>query len=712
MPSASDGADDVSLSGDAGASGKNSALYFDPFAAIPMAKSISDRPLLLPTGRKLRHLNGIAIRNLLTQKPNISSSMSVATATPPGRQRGWSTNNKGKSAAQDDDFVAGTWRSPGKISYLESIVAIEEEEGGPSSRGLSHSKSHTDLASAAAGAGSPTHASGDGYFDTVDVAAINNAATGRPATARLRSRSNRGNPLGLESPRLREKRLGEVFTARMVDTFFSLHRAGSAVDEKPIYVSEVIAKSMNPTFQYFDLTLCGPAISRLDAVMVKVWIRSREEIFRLLVEMDIQLKSLQFLGKNLENFAHPLPSNCIVFFLSDGCYASFTDMPPRDVPAPDMWKNPPLVDPNIQPTSSYDSLMKLSTLEDCIYDALSTTAKISSQINNILSSKSSSINLVKKNSEARARRDDVLKALALEKKRLEAAIKHREAFKKSLAARREGTRVERERMQTAERHLEGATQKLERCKEDLAKTRAELEGQRRRIVEDLSSIYPIDPMPNETLGFTIRGLHLPNDNHEEHDEESVAAALGYTAHMVYLLGFYLGQYLRYPIKPLGSNSFLKDPISIIQGPRTFPLWIKGSIYYRFEYGVFLLNKDIEQLLNSRSILVMDLRHTLPNLKYLLLCITTSDKPLPERELPSSPFVRMLRRPSGRSILSSASSPTDSADEASIKSRRKAGRKKMSIHRMHLPEGTVEVERKHAEISPEVTYPVAGKRIDV
>jgi len=66
--------------------------------------------------------------------------------------------------------------------------------------------------------------------------------------------------------------------------------------------------------------------------------------------------------------------------------------------------------------------------------------------------------------------------------------------------------------------------------------------------------------------------------------------------------------------------------------------------YRFEYGVFLLNKDIEmvifdvliffdfarlnyfisQLMVDRELRALDMRHTLPNLKNLLLTLTDGE----------------------------------------------------------------------------------------
>lgn len=36
-------------------------------------------------------------------------------------------------------------------------------------------------------------------------------------------------------------------------------------------------------------------------------------------------------------------------------------------------------------------------------------------------------------------------------------------------------------------------------------------------------------------------------------------------------------------------------ISMMRGPRAFPLYGRGVDRYRFDYGVFLLNKNIEQV---------------------------------------------------------------------------------------------------------------------
>ncbi|KAH9947957.1 hypothetical protein B0H21DRAFT_736282 [Amylocystis lapponica] len=123
-------------------------------------------------------------------------------------------------------------------------------------------------------------------------------------------------------------------------------------------------------------------------------------------------------------------------------------------------------------------------------------------------------------------------------------------------------------------------------------------------------------------------LSLPT--HKEVTEEAVATSLGYAAQVVQLLAAYLGKNLVYPVTCIGSRSLIKDGISAMVGPRMFvPAVFKGVDTYRFEYGVFLLNKDIEMLMSDRNLRALDMRHTLPNLKNLLLTLTVNEiTPIP------------------------------------------------------------------------------------
>lgn len=117
-----------------------------------------------------------------------------------------------------------------------------------------------------------------------------------------------------------------------------------------------------------------------------------------------------------------------------------------------------------------------------------------------------------------------------------------------------------------------------------------------------------------------------------------SSALGYTAQLVSLLATYLGVGLHYSIQVRGSRSAILDTISVMRGPRAFPLYYFGVERYRFEYGVFLLNKNIEQvrrrcsggvrvltrrggqLMYRRGLAMNELKNSLPNLLWLLLVV--------------------------------------------------------------------------------------------
>ncbi|GAB4844084.1 hypothetical protein Ancab_014048 [Ancistrocladus abbreviatus] len=118
-----------------------------------------------------------------------------------------------------------------------------------------------------------------------------------------------------------------------------------------------------------------------------------------------------------------------------------------------------------------------------------------------------------------------------------------------------------------------------------------------------------------------------------------ATALGYVAHAVSLIASYLHVPLRYPLRQGGSRSFIKDfspsadstssdssntVVSANVKCLEFPLFLDGQDATRAAYAIFLLNKDIEQLLNYVGVNSLGPRHVLANLKELLKTILTPE----------------------------------------------------------------------------------------
>ena len=283
--------------------------------------------------------------------------------------------------------------------------------------------------------------------------------------------------------------------------------------------------------------------------------------------------------------------------------------------------------------------MRLSNLDDCIQDALSTREKLASQISHLLQEQKESTDIISLSSQAEQSFASTNRSLTTCRKQLTAAQARRAELQASLKARRDAITHGSVTQENARTNLASEQTNLSSRTSLVQATRPSILGQIRRICEDLLRIYPIEPIDNKPLSFNIRGLHLPNaasppSTNPNTDPTVTAAALGIVAHVTYLLSFYLSAPLPYPPTPHGSTSTIFDPISTnmqSHAARTFPLYENGAVHYRFEYGVFLLNADIELLMSKQGSRMVDQRHTLPNLKYLLTVLTAGKGELPVRK---------------------------------------------------------------------------------
>lgn len=435
------------------------------------------------------------------------------------------------------------------------------------------------------------------------------------------------------SPLTRQKKLEDITADRMADTFFTLHVEGS---EEPVYISEVAEKAMNPNFKFFDLGPCGPGVTRLDKLTVRVWAKSESmDKWQYLMDYTVQLRSLQFIGKALGTFRHPLPQNCILFHMTDGIYTSFMDLPTQERGQELLAPPKQHPDGRVLASSSYDALMRLSTLDDCIQDALLTRDRIADEIENILEASREAIDTVEQVPEAEERLRTVEAAVNAEKRRVIFTRRKRDELKANIQLRREKMQAGREAQAHIHANLPEQQQKRNDMKALVDKAQEDIQGQRRRVCEDLLRLYPIEPVSGKSLSFTIRGLLLPNSEFDDVDEPTTSAALSYVAQVVSQLSPYLFITLPYPITFIGSTSTIEDPLAVghtnQNNPRTYPLYMKGVVRYRFEYGVFLLNKNIEILSNALGVRPIDIRQTLPNLKYLLYVATAGKGELPARK---------------------------------------------------------------------------------
>ncbi|KAI5306942.1 hypothetical protein KEM56_006253 [Ascosphaera pollenicola] len=551
----------------------------DQYEAFPSAPT--EKPWLNPQRRKLRHLQGLSLRNLV-----VSRRVEV----------------DGPRRTFDDDNAPN------------ALQTVAKEQARLKVEGLHVSRSVGNLSKLRH---SPSPLSSD---------VQKGKKSSQNDQGSLPTRQRRGTlPWAGVSPQVRQSYLEDVAEDQLADTFFSLHC--STIDE-PVYISEVMEHAMNPDFRFFDLSTCGPLVSRLDELTVKVWAKSGAMVdYVLLLEQTNNLRSLHYLGKSLDTFHHSLPTNSVIYHFSEGVYATLPRVPTWTSP-------PPLPDKKLegvaQSTSSYDALMRLANLDDCIQDALITREKLEAQMNAIIEQNRSSVDLVIEKSHAQERLADVRRAAMATRKQIRASTKRKAEISRSLEARRNAIAKGRKTQQEIEETLAESKPAVASSRAQLKQVAEEITDQIRRVCEDVSHIYPIDAIQGKPLSFTICGIYLPDSIYEESNREQIAAALGYAAHLLYLVSFYTSTPLPYPIKACLSKSTIDDPLSMRLVDRTFPLY-STSPYYRFEYGVFLFNKNIEYLMTRLGLRIIDIRQTLPNMKYLLYILTAGTRELPSRK---------------------------------------------------------------------------------
>lgn len=196
----------------------------------------------------------------------------------------------------------------------------------------------------------------------------------------------------------------------------------------------------------------------------------------------------------------------------------------------------------------------------------------------------------------------------------------------------------REQLQSARRRLHAD------LAVELRQVEVRCDFRRRAMLQQVLSIYPISPprppghgptkaapsAAHPLVCYTIRGLRLPNNFNNiltSFDEEQVSTALGYVCHLVLMLSKYLEVSqrtcplyvaaslhscccslspsllltvrqvpLRYRLLFRGSRSVVCDDVT---ASSQFPLYFKNMEERRFELGVILLNKNIEQIISVR-----------------------------------------------------------------------------------------------------------------
>jgi len=161
-----------------------------------------------------------------------------------------------------------------------------------------------------------------------------------------------------------------------------------------------------------------------------------------------------------------------------------------------------------------------------------------------------------------------------------------------------------------------ANKLCEKQREELVKTQFFYEARQVKLISDLQSIYPIDPVGNGSGEYSIRGIELPMDL-SQRDDEQTSSALGYLVHLLLLASKYLEVPLRYQLLFFASRSMIRDPIQ--NNGMALPLYRRGIERERFDCAIKWLQRNIEQLLQTRGIAYDGKRSMLYNLQLLFEC---------------------------------------------------------------------------------------------
>ncbi|KAI9004838.1 UV radiation resistance protein and autophagy-related subunit 14-domain-containing protein [Phycomyces nitens] len=445
----------------------------------------------------------------------------------------------------------------------------------------------------------------------------------------------------------------------LLDTYVTLHLSS---DETSFYCTETIPNTINPSFCALDVSEWVDWHDGVQTVVVaRLWARhsvpesaslangcldpiraghkdrstDSAEGFQLLLEWKVELNGLVYIGKTLQNVCVGYPENTLIFELDDGFYS-----------APDIVsklnsssKRTSVVESTIEPDNSsvntessqtkkrsytYTNIVRLCTLKECLFDTQKSTDEVRQAIGDILETDKERFRLLRERNQRQKRVDEINTRLGQQQQLNEQQQQRIDALQKKIDERKARLAESEERFKAGTGYLEDSEAVLESNTKMHRLSFNQLDRRKKELIADLFSIYPIEQKSYDDLQqFCIRGVHLPNSVYTGCKEESIATALGFTAHLVSMLAFYLSIPLRYPITPMGSRATIKDLVSLIGGPKDFPLYSKGVDSWRFEFGVFLLNKNIEQLMNAYGLIVIDLRFTLPNIHYFIQAILTT-----------------------------------------------------------------------------------------
>ncbi|XP_046853640.1 UV radiation resistance-associated protein-like [Xenia sp. Carnegie-2017] len=398
---------------------------------------------------------------------------------------------------------------------------------------------------------------------------------------------------------------------RKLGTYFSIY-LGNIV----VYTSE-IKSSFNPTWQSFDVSqFCEDLNTASSSFIVRIW-GGENGSYQLLIEWNVDLNGLVYLGEKIDQNGCYYEANLLIFGLQDGYY-----IPPKDTQNDDeiISKSLLKVDQEMVKSSyNLSSLHRLHTLVRAIRQTQIQIRKIKTSAQENLHISGQRLHRACERERLKLSVRMLQEELHKHKNMLDTDQKMEVELVRDVQHAGNKLRNKVEGFEVAKRNFDEAKKNHIARRELLVKTKAQVVMRRRQLCHELTYIYPIETSKNEEM--ILCGLPLPNTQSPEFNgvnEETISSALGYVNHLLSMIARYFQIPLRYPAINKGSRSTIFDFVNekLPDKEREFPLFVKGKERFQFDFGVFLLNKNIAQIRYSLGLATTDLRRTLPNIKNL------------------------------------------------------------------------------------------------